>query len=148
MAEITKFDDIIYIRDAIARFEASESEREALSDAYDEAEEGTQCEANARAALDDWREGEEGEEFAALRELLVDCEGNGGDEQWRGEWYPVTLIRCTYFKEYAQELAEECGMIQKEVKWPYTCIDWDHAARELLMDYTTISFNGVDYHCR
>src|SRR5208282_2051077 len=58
-----------------------------------------------------------------------------------------TLIRCTYFKEYAQELAEECGMIQKEVKWPYTCIDWDHAARELLMDYTTISFNGVDYHC-
>ena len=148
MAEITKFDDIIDMRDVIARFEELEAEKEGLSDAYDEAEEGTQGEVNARAALNDWINGEEGEEFSSLRKFLDDCEGNGGDEQWRGDWYPGTLIRYSHFKDYAQELAEECGMVMDNAKWPYTCIDWDRAARELLMDYTTVSFRGVDYHCR
>ena len=58
------------------------------------------------------------------------------------------LIRYSHFTDYAQELAEDCGMIQKDAKWPYTCIDWDHAARQLLMDYSTVSFDGVNYHCR
>jgi hypothetical protein len=146
--EITKFDDIIDLRDVIARFEELEAERDVLSDAYDEAEEGTQAEVITRSALNDWRQGDVGAEFDCLFQLLSDCEGNGGDEEWRGAWYPGMIIRCTHFKEYAQELAEDCGMIQANAKWPHTCIDWDQAARELLTDYTTISFDGVDYHCR
>lgn len=36
---------------------------------------------------------------------------------------------------FAQELADEVGAIQEDVQWPYTCIDWEHAARELMYDY-------------
>ena len=141
MAEITKFDDIIDLRDVIARFEELEAERQEIIDAIEESK-------SSYFNLEQFDESDDGIEFSALRELLVDCEGNGGDEQWRGDWYPVTLIRYSHFKEYAQELAEDCGMVMDNAKWPYTCIDWDQAARELLMDYTTVSFRGVDYHCR
>lgn len=147
MAEITKNDDMIDLRDVIARFETLESELQNLRDDLDESS-GVTAVATARRNLENWLNGEEGQEFDSLTLLIDDCEGNGGDEQWRGNWYPVGLIRCTYFKEYAQDLAEDCGMIQDNAKWPYTCIDWDKAARELLMNYTTVSFNGIDYHCR
>jgi hypothetical protein len=139
--KITNSANFIDLRDVIARFEELENERQEIIDAI---KDGT----STRFNLAQHDESDEGMEFFALKQLLDDCEGNGGDEQWRGDWYPIELIRCTYFKEYAQELAEGCGMIQRDLKWPYTCIDWDSAARELLMDYTTISFNGVNYHCR
>ena len=88
------------------------------------------------------------DELTALRALVEECAGNGGDEERDGIWYPVTLIRDSYFQEYAQELADECGLINREVSWPYTCIDWDKAARELRMDYTAIDFDCVTYWIR
>jgi antirestriction protein len=36
---------------------------------------------------------------------------------------------------FAQEIAEELGFIDNNVSWPYTCIDWEYAARELMYDY-------------
>lgn len=39
-------------------------------------------------------------------------------------------------EDFAEEMAERCGMIDKDVKWPYTCIDWEWAARELMYDYS------------
>jgi antirestriction protein len=55
--------------------------------------------------------------------------------------------------DYAQELAEECDMLavggrygEKPVdlsdRWPFTCIDWDRAWRELSMDGYSISSDG------
>lgn len=38
-------------------------------------------------------------------------------------------------EDFAQDLAEELGLIKKDVVWPYTCIDWEHAAKELMYDY-------------
>lgn len=38
-------------------------------------------------------------------------------------------------EDFAQELAEQLGEIKKDVSWPYTCIDWEHAAKELMYDY-------------
>lgn len=38
-------------------------------------------------------------------------------------------------KEFAQDLAEDIGAIDENAQWPYSCIDWDHATRELMMDY-------------
>lgn len=39
-------------------------------------------------------------------------------------------------EDSAQDLAEELDMIDEKLGWPYSCIDWEHAARELLMsDY-------------
>lgn len=36
-------------------------------------------------------------------------------------------------REYAQQTAEDCGMLPdyKDLRWPLTCIDWDAAWREL-----------------
>lgn len=63
-------------------------------------------------------------------------------------WYPVTLIRDSYFEQYARDLAEDIGAIPDDAQWPCTCIDWEQAARELQQDYTTIDFDGVDYWTR
>lgn len=37
--------------------------------------------------------------------------------------------------DFAQEMAESLGSINKELTWPYTCIDWDYAGKELMYDY-------------
>jgi hypothetical protein len=83
-----------------------------------------------------------------LISIMDDLEGLGGDEQWRGEWYPVTLIRDSYFKDYAQEFAEDIGAVKSDAEWPHTCIDWEHAARELQYDYTSIEIDDVTYWTR
>ncbi len=38
-------------------------------------------------------------------------------------------------RDFAQDLAESVGSLQDNAAWPYTCIDWDYAARELMTDY-------------
>jgi hypothetical protein len=91
--------------------------------------------------LDD-RDEEEREELEALEALAADASGSPG---WQ---HGETLIRDSYFKEYAQELAEDCGMLEHATAWPLTCIDWDHAARELQYDYTAVEFGGVSYWIR
>ncbi len=39
-------------------------------------------------------------------------------------------------EEFAQDLAEQTGDLGKNIQWPYTCIDWEWASRELMMDYS------------
>lgn len=125
--EISSSDDLIDVRDIIARVEELETQRD------DEDEE---------------MDGEEVTELATLRELLSDLAGNGGDEDWRGDWYPITLIRESHFENYAQELAEDIGAIDRNASWPNTCIDWEAASEALLMDYTSTEFDGVTYYYR
>lgn len=138
--------DVFDIRDIIPRFEELEAERAALVDAADEAtQDGGTAEADAKRALDEWDESDDGEEFRKLSEFLGEVRGNGGDEQWHGDWYPVTFIRDSYFERYAEELAEELGMIPDGAKWPANCIDWEQAARELQMDYSSVELDGDTY---
>ena len=40
-------------------------------------------------------------------------------------------------EEFAQEMADDCGMLDRDLSWPYTCIDWEWAARELMYDYSS-----------
>lgn len=123
--EITNSDEVIDVRDVIARVEELETRGATVAD--DESEE------------------DEVMELATLRGLLEDLAGNGGDEEWRGDWYPVTLIRCTYFEDFAREEAEQLGLIDSNAKWPHTCIDWGRAAEELQDDYSSCDFDGIDY---
>jgi CRISPR/Cas system-associated endonuclease Cas1 len=92
---------------------------------------------------------DEGEQETIQQELkilkAVEEEAEGSASDWR---YGETLIRCTYFKEYAQELAEDCGMVTKDSSWPNDCLDWDRAARELKIDYTTVDYDGIEYWIR
>ena len=62
--------------------------------------------------------------------------------------YGETAIRDSYFQEYAQQLAEDCGMVEASCKWPNHCIDWERAAHELQQDYSAIDFDGVTYWVR
>lgn len=86
---------------------------------------------------------EEIEELEALKDLAEQGEGYSPD--WK---YGETLIRDSYFRDYAMDLAEDIGAINHDAGWPNTCIDWDQAARDLQMDYSCITFKGVDYWIR
>lgn len=122
---ITNSADIIDVRDIIARVEALES-----LPPSDES---------------DGMDNEEREELATLTALLDEMRGNGGDVDWQGAWYPLLLVRESYFVDHAQEEADSCGLINSEARWPNNHIDWDSAAEELKNDYTDIDFDGVEY---
>jgi hypothetical protein len=87
------------------------------------------------------------EEYADLLSILEELEGNGGDEQWRGDWYPITLIDAQYFVTYVQELLVDCGEIPKNLPF-YVHIDWEATARDVGMDYTSLTINGREYFYR
>lgn len=38
-------------------------------------------------------------------------------------------------EDFAQTLADELGYMKLNMGWPYTCIDWEYAAREIMYDY-------------
>jgi antirestriction protein len=38
-------------------------------------------------------------------------------------------------EDFARELADQLGYIGRNVSWPYTCIDWEQAAKDLMYDY-------------
>ena len=124
--------DVIDSRDIIARIDDLESE--ATDDTNVEIGE-------ANEALKEWKE-ENLKELESLKSLAEEGEGS---PDWN---YGETLIRDTYFEDYAQELAEDIGAINNDMTWPNTCIDWERAARELQMDYMCIDFDGVDYWIR
>jgi hypothetical protein len=70
-------------------------------------------------------------------------------EQYAADWrYGETLINDSYFEDYAQELAEDCGTVDAKAKWPNNCIDWSAAAELLKQDYTAIDFNGETFWVR
>ena len=130
--ELDLTDDVIDVRDIIERVEELEGEIEAYAE-----------------RMDDWQANADNtEELQTLQTILDELKGNGGDEQWRGDWYPVTLIRDAYFRDYAQELAEDIGAVNADASWPNNCIDWKQAARELQMDYSTVEIDGATYWYR
>ena len=45
-------------------------------------------------------------------------------------------------RDYAQTYAEECGLVPEEYVWPTSCIDWEQATRELMMDHYTAPAPG------
>ena len=92
---------------------------------------------------DDCNDEDENNELNALRDLQKQC------EDYFSDWsYGVTLINEDYFTEYAQELAEDIGAIDRDSNWPACHIDWDEAADHLKMDYSCVDFDGVEYWAR
>lgn len=154
MRNIDNTEDILDSRDVIARRDELKEEREALAQAVADAgvnlaeaemegEDAATIESEGKdaiQALADW-DAENAEELADLEAFIAE-----GTSEWE---YGETLIRDTHFRDYTQELAEECGDIDfRKLSWPLTCIDWDQAARELQYDYTSADFAGVAYWFR
>jgi hypothetical protein len=86
-------------------------------------------------------------ELQTLTAILAELKGNGGDEQWRGDWYPVTLIRDSHFTRYARDMLEDCGLVPREFP-NYIEIDWDATARNVRTDYTCTDIAGDTYWYR
>ena len=156
--EISNMDDVIDSRDVIARIEALQEERQDLKDEIDTLEvqyndwisedvtissvQDVEADiASAEKTLKEWDD-ENKQELDAL--LALQDEASGSPDWQYGEG----LIRHSYFKDYAQDLAEDCGLLENANTWPGRCIDWDQAAEELKMDYFSVDFDGVEYLIR
>ena len=107
-------------------------QREDLETAVEEAQTALEI---AQAGMDDG----EREELKELEELESEI------SEWR---HGETLIPEHSFEEYAREIAEETGDLKHADSWPYTCIDWEQAAKELAMDYSLVSYQGESYYIR
>lgn len=88
---------------------------------------------------------EELETLETLENLLEELKGYGGDEQWEGNWYPVTLIRDSYFEESMDEMIADCYEIPKDLP-SFMTITLDYVA--LQIDYCSVEFDGVKYWYR
>jgi hypothetical protein len=123
MSTVDKYQDTLDSRDVDSRIEELEAERDAAVEA--------------------------GTDFVDCEELAALVAFRDAADGYCSDWlYGCTLIRDSYFKDYAQELAEDVGLLEKDLKWPHTCIDWDQAARELQRDYSSAELDGVTYWFR
>jgi predicted nuclease with TOPRIM domain len=135
--------DIIDSRDVIKRLEELEAVKENMEEAQAALAEDLDNE-ELQEETDDAQQDYEDikDELEALEALAEEASGSPG---WS---YGETLIRESYFKEYAQELADDIGAIDSNVVWPVNCIDWEEAASQLSQDYTKVDYDGVTYLIR
>lgn len=156
--EITQYDDMFDSRDVIERLEFLEEEMEILKEecngvSFDptgdyQGSENVEAllkltdeeKEKVTAKLDEWEYAEEYKFLCFLRD-----EFDGYCDDWK---YGVTIIRDTYFEEYAEELANDVCEMPKDLHWPFTCIDWEQAAKELQQDYTSADYEGVTWWAR
>lgn len=143
MTAITNQDDVIDSRDVIDRIVELSDRREALQEEFDAdpANEGVDFD-NWVCNQTDWSR-EEQEELDALKALAEEAAGYAPD--WR---YGATLIREDYFYDsYAEQLCKDIGAIPSDMP-DYIVIDWDATAKNLVVDYTEVDFDGETYLIR
>jgi len=121
MATVDNWQDVLDSRDIIARIQE-------LEDAKESAEESGEP-----------FDGEDAAELEALSALADDASAS---PDWK---YGETLIRDSYFEDYARELAEDIGAISRDADWPLSHIDWPAAADALKQDYMEVDYGGVSY---
>ena len=70
-------------------------------------------------------------------------------EPYCSDWsFGETLIKDSYFPEYAEELARDIGAISYGDSWPLNCIDWEKATEQLKLDYIQVEFDEEYYWIR
>jgi hypothetical protein len=93
--------------------------------------------------------GEDDLEIESLTNELEDLKDLAEQCEYCGDWkYGETLIRESYFQEYAERLAEDLGMVDRKAPWPQCHIDWEAAAESLKQDYIPVDFDGEEYWIR
>lgn len=111
------------------RLEELEAERpEALVEVEDESDHVIEV----VARLVGWTD----EQQKEIDDLKATIEEIGSDE--------VTLIPEDEFKEYVQDLCEDCGYISKDFP-SWIEIDWDGTADNVRGDYNEVEFEGTTY---
>ncbi len=84
------------------------------------------------------------EEYAGLVAFLEEVESYSGDSLTCG----VALIADDHWEDYAKQYAEDVGALESGAGWPHSCIDWEAAAEELQIDYSSADWNGAEYWFR
>ena len=131
-------DDTIDLREVTERVEELRSER----DEWNFDDDGNRTQRNWETDCAD-----EHAELSELEALLSELAGYGGDHQWEGEWYPLTLIADDYFVEAMRELVMDIGDMPRKLP-SYLEIDWEATADNLRVDYSSVEFNGTTYWYR
>lgn len=149
--EITSNEDIIDSRDVIARIDYLKPYRVVgivnndVVDEFDSEEDARRALANDFDVPEAYVleiDEDEADELRKLRELADEGEN-------LADWtYGETLVRDSYFEDYARELADDIGAINRDAGWPLCHIDWEAAADALRVDYTEVTFDGVTYLAR
>ena len=119
--------------------------KERIMEAYNDTNEETvEIDVVGDFEVVDWKELEEYENLQDKLEELSEYNGyyeldvisaavdcgiaiDGIDDSYQGEYKSD--------EDFAQNMSEELGLINRDVSWPYTCIDWEWAAKELMYDY-------------
>lgn len=142
--QISNSDEIIDSRDVIARIDELTASRDAAIELGQDrtTDVWTGQDGTVFGDSPDWYE-DTYNELKALESLQEDAKGYSPD--WT---YGATLINDGYFEQYAEQLAEDIGAIDRDAKWPLNHIDWEAAANELKSDYTSVDFDGTTYWVR
>jgi len=127
-------DDILDLRDLWKRYQELQEEIAEVGDELDEVK-------SAGAQVADALCYDDALDFYALRDLFAEV---GEPDRW-GEFDQPSLIRDSYFETYARDYAEDMGRITDDARWPYDCIDWERAARELQSDFSSIEIGEYTY---
>jgi hypothetical protein len=151
---IDNTEDIIDSRDVIDRIEELRSEVDDLlsesmvSMDFDEFVEGV-CDRTLEILLSQEFSREDASTLEDLCDELWPLMKLAEQGEGYGDWDSgETLIRDSYFEEYAKELAKDIGSVSGDEKWPLNHIAWEDAADELKTDYTELDFDGVAYQMR
>lgn len=147
--EISGGENTLDVGDIKLRYRYLADQKDALETALDDAQEALDDDpdnADLESTRDDARV--ELKDFLGEYETELDGLQEVMDEALSEDNSP--LIREEYFAEYAEDLAEDLGYIERGMKdkWPFTCIDWERAADELKSDYSTIDVCGSTYYYR
>lgn len=85
-------------------------------------------------------------EWSALCEIAAELEGEGGDHEWEGDWYPQEVIRESDFEQRMDDMFSDCySECGKNLpSWASITLDYD-ALKE---DYSEHSFEGNTFLVR
>ena len=137
-------DELEALRDAVVDAQSELDQHRDLKPSEEDEEEFTDWEEEEDSLMETLQNAKD--EFGDVEEELEELEELESEiSDWR---HGETLIAVDDFEDYARELAEDIGAIDRNAKWPNMCIDWEQAANELAMDYTTVSYQGDDYYVR
>lgn len=148
--EISNSDDTLDSRDVEKRLDELEDEKSDLESALSELKEELEDETDeeeqtdikaqiesAEKALEEWEESSEGEELKELKAFWDELEGyvSGGE----------TLIRDSYFSDYAKEFCRDVYGMEDIPDLLQNNINWEGVAEDLQADYSSAEWDGVTY---
>jgi hypothetical protein len=135
--------DIDELNDRLKELETMRDTLTEAKDLFTEAEtdeEKDEAQAQIDSAESDFGADEQAE-LSELESLKDDVgESRGGISTDGGPF-----VHENDFEDYARELADDLGTVDKNAGWPMSCIDWEQAAEELKQDYSSLEFRGVTY---